>query len=357
MQELKVSIIVPVYNGQEYIEECMESIINQTYENIEIIIVNDGSKDNTQNIIEKYKNKDNRIIILKQDNKGVSVARNEGIKRATSEWLLFVDGDDILEKDAVENLTKSIDNDTDLIVSKVIEEGQKYEWQFKENKKFTEAEKSELIKSVFYENQIGKYNHASNNFAKLYRNTFIEPIEKEKQSYFVEGVNMGEDVLFNIPYYANARKIAFCNCYTYNYRWNTEGATKKYNPDIIKEYDNFLTLLKEILIKENIYEKYEKDYQYYVLRKINTFFRKYFFAKENNAKFFMIKKEIIEMTKKEPYHTAIYNSKNMKLPRKRRIMVKCLKSKWFRILKYMYQINKELKNENIYESVSGTKSR
>ena len=106
--EEKVSIIIPIYNAEKYIKRCIDTIINQTYKNIEIIIKNDGSTDNSINLINKYKNKDNRIIVINQKNAGVSVARNNGIKKRDGTYVMFVDIDDWIELTMVEEMVKII---------------------------------------------------------------------------------------------------------------------------------------------------------------------------------------------------------------------------------------------------------
>lgn len=113
--ESLISIIVPVYNVGEYVAKCIESIVNQTYTNLEIIIVNDGSTDNSGAICERYAEKDDRIIIIHQENQGLSMARNNGIDIATGEYIGFIDSDDWIEPDMFETLyTVAVENDADI---------------------------------------------------------------------------------------------------------------------------------------------------------------------------------------------------------------------------------------------------
>ena len=105
MEEL-ISVVVPVYNVEKYIDKCINSIINQTYKNLEIILVDDGSPDNCGKICDEYAKKDNRIKVTHKENGGVSSARNIGIKNATGDWLTFVDADDWIENNFVEQLLK-----------------------------------------------------------------------------------------------------------------------------------------------------------------------------------------------------------------------------------------------------------
>ena len=106
---MKFSIIIPAYNIEKYIEKCIESILNQTYNNYEIIIINDGSTDNTLKKIKKYE-KDN-VIIIDQNNKGLSESRNIGVKKAKGDYILFVDGDDFVDNELLETLNNIIDNE------------------------------------------------------------------------------------------------------------------------------------------------------------------------------------------------------------------------------------------------------
>lgn len=112
----KVSVIIPVYNCEKYISECLESVLNQTYTNIEILIVNDGSTDRSEEIVNKYKEKDNRIVYYSQENSGPSEARNKGILNSTGEYLVFIDSDDTVNKYYIEFLIKKmISTGSDLV--------------------------------------------------------------------------------------------------------------------------------------------------------------------------------------------------------------------------------------------------
>ncbi len=103
---VKISLIVPVYNGEKTIEKCINSILNQTYRNIEVIIIDDGSTDNTYEICKNMQNKDNRIQLIKQNNKGPSLARNVGIEYAQGKYIQFVDADDWLEPSIIAECVK-----------------------------------------------------------------------------------------------------------------------------------------------------------------------------------------------------------------------------------------------------------
>lgn len=117
----KVSVVIPIYNVEDYLEECLCSVINQTFENIEVILVNDGSTDRSLEIILSFSKKDRRIKIYNQINKGVSAARNSGIALTTGEYILFVDGDDIIIHNAIEELYHyAVGTNADLVIGNVL---------------------------------------------------------------------------------------------------------------------------------------------------------------------------------------------------------------------------------------------
>ena len=112
----EISIIVPVYNVAEYLSECLESLINQSFTNTEIICINDGSTDDSLKILEKYSKSDDRIMIISQENRGLGSSRNVGLKNASGKYVFFMDSDDFLELDALELLYNNItSNDSDVV--------------------------------------------------------------------------------------------------------------------------------------------------------------------------------------------------------------------------------------------------
>ena len=127
----KISIIVPGYNAEKFARECIESVINQTYTNLEIILVDDGSKDSTGEIFEEYAKRDRRVIVIHQENKGISEARNAGLDKATGEYIMFIDADDLYEENTCELLYNEIKRtDADYVIGNYIHityEGEKWD--------------------------------------------------------------------------------------------------------------------------------------------------------------------------------------------------------------------------------------
>lgn len=129
---MKVSIIVPVYNVESYLEKCLTSLVNQTLKDVEIIIINDGSTDGSQKIIDKFKKKYNNIKSIKQENKGQAIARNIALKNCTGEYITYVDSDDYVELDMMEKLYKNVEKDKyDIVISDIIKEEENKSYIFK----------------------------------------------------------------------------------------------------------------------------------------------------------------------------------------------------------------------------------
>ncbi len=336
MNDEKVSIIIPVYNGEKYIDGCLKSVVGQTYKNIEIIVINDGSIDDSLALINKYKKIDDRIIVIDKENEGVSVARNKAIDMSTAKWIMFVDVDDKLEQDAVENLMSNIEKDTDIIISKIylVSDNNKEEFKcaYSEKKIFQDEEKKELIQAIFYDNYKEKISNNSNIFAKLYSKDLLT----RNKIKFKEGMKYGEDVMFNLISFQNSKKIIFINSFTYNYILNYESVTQKYDNNIIAHYTKMLLELREYLTRHDLYKQFKNEYQYFVLRQINKFCRLYFFRKENKKTYQELKREFLSLIDMDPYYTAVYKEKINFLSIQRRVLLMLLKMKNFFILKQIY---------------------
>lgn len=193
----KVSIIIPFYNAESYIYRSLESVIHQTYSNIECIVIDDGSNDNTMEVIGKYKKIDNRIKCYKKENGGVSSARNLGIKKSNGDYIIFLDSDDWIEEDCIEKLIKYQKSYPGyfLCVDRYfvdIEDNGKYKFiKPKSNSKNKVVERKYLIKEFCK----CKYNLQSSCY-KLY----ISSVIKENNILFDTSISHGEDGLFVFRY-------------------------------------------------------------------------------------------------------------------------------------------------------------
>lgn len=212
MKNIKISIVVPVYKVEEYLPRCVESLVNQTYKNLQIILVDDGSTDNCPKLCDDYAKKDSRIEVIHRENGGLSAARNSGVMIATGDYLLFVDSDDFIELDSCErfiNVLKNQKDDIDLIVgvAKEIRENkttfQKHT-NLKENHIYTP---SEFIQKSIKSNEW---------YAPAWLNLYNTKWFKKNNFKYAEGLYF-EDLEIQPKIFLNANKILYLDYPFYNY--------------------------------------------------------------------------------------------------------------------------------------------
>lgn len=251
MKEFKknmVSIIVPIYNTERYLNRCIKSLIHQTYNNLEIILIDDGSTDHSLSLCEKYANIDNRIIILNKKNSGVSDSRNKGLELSSGEFVMFVDSDDWMVKDGVENLLKGyLESKTDMIV------GNFKNFSFKISKNLYSKNdmrisktnnKKELLKLL-------KYTHLATPWGKLFKNSVISKNELS----FETDIKYSEDSIFICNYLSNCDSLFCISNIVYNYNCiNDESASRKHYLELPIWLNKYLLTLHTLLVKWEINE-------------------------------------------------------------------------------------------------------
>lgn len=220
----KISIIVPIYNISNYIEKCVDSILSQSENNYELILVNDGSTDDSLSKIEKYNSNDN-VKILSKKNGGLSSARNYGIKHATGEYLMFIDGDDFLyDNSCLKKLIKEINNSkSDIIQYKMVQYYDKKK-KFIFTKKFPDIrvkEKIDVLKSLNCASQI-----SVSACDKLIKTSLL----KDNNLYFEDGL-LSEDVLWSLKLYMEVKTISLLDENIYTYRQQREGSISSTKSD------------------------------------------------------------------------------------------------------------------------------
>ena len=178
--EQKISIVVPFYNVEKYANKCIKSIVDQTYKNLEIILVDDGSKDSSGKICDDWKNKDSRINVLHKENGGLSDARNFGLKYATGEYILFIDSDDFIEKNMIADMLKvANERNSDIVICDFVQIKEEEAPIFNKENQINVFTNIEAINELLLENTIT--NHAWN---KLYKKELFENIEYPKGRNF-----------------------------------------------------------------------------------------------------------------------------------------------------------------------------
>ena len=244
----KVSVIVPIYNVENYLAKCIESIINQTLKEIEIILVNDGSTDGSRKIAEEYASLDNRIRIINQENLGQGQARNRGIDVASAEYIGFVDSDDWIDLNMYEELYKSVIKDkADIgVCSRKVYD----EYGHLEHKKMVEDNESFNISSDISEYIIKHlfYPHTVSSCNKLYRANLIKQNNIKFKSVYEVG---SEDALFNYCILLNTKKVITVKEVFYNGLEREGSTTRKYKENSMKRTANLIREVYEYSNKIN----------------------------------------------------------------------------------------------------------
>ena len=287
-----ISVIVPVYNQEKYLKSCLESIINQTYSNLEIIVVNDGSTDSTLDILNEYASKDSRIIVLNKENGGVSAARNTGIRKSTGEYIAFVDSDDWIHPQMYEYLYFLIkEYNADISSCSFGNRIEKSIIDYNQYDFITVFEKNEYLYKYFkLECQDTEYYP----WNKLYRRELID------NNQFPVGIACGEDVFGTYKSVARAYSIVKSSKKLYYYRENADSVSRNFSK---KDYD----VIKVWDLMVNYNEKISSEYFEYSLlnRKRANFTILYRLAKNYNVedlkKMTIVKKLLSELKKDELY--------------------------------------------------------
>lgn len=235
----KVSLIIPVFNFENYISSTLESAFNQTYKNLEIIVVNDGSRDNSAQIVTELQKSHNNLILINQQNKGVSVARNRGIEEATGEYILFSDADDLLSDNYVSYLVNNaLLNDADLSIGTGIYTNYKIGniSNSESNSSVSLLSPNEaLLRMLTYWYPIGCY-------CRAYKRNLIE-----KGLRFIPGQKVGEGFTFNIAAIKLSNKVVVGNKPIYCYRRdNSESCMTKFNISRAKEAVESIEIIRSL---------------------------------------------------------------------------------------------------------------
>lgn len=232
-----ISIIIPVYNVSKYLDKCLQSVVTQTYSNIQIILVNDGSTDNSGEICDKWKKEDNRIEVIHKKNGGLSSARNIGIEKAQGKYLMFVDSDDIVSDNLCELLHNLLlENDADLAICNTYHIFDSDNFMFQRDNKIEMVycfDKNEAICNLWYQNIF-----LPSAWGKLYKKELF------KQIRFTEGIIFEDiDIMHEIFYLCN--KIVYTDVKAYGYVHHENSiTTKKYN-----QKDNVILDICEKIMK------------------------------------------------------------------------------------------------------------
>ena len=314
-----VSVIIPAYNAENTIDKCIDSVINQDYNNIEIIIIDDGSSDETLNICKKALESDNRIRIISQKNSGPAVARNKGIDLANGEYIIFVDSDDWIDKNCISEAVKNaVEKNADIVLwNAVIEYSHKsvLNTPFKGNGRIFDLNDFDYIKKM-----VLTYTSENNNMSNI---SFTGPVCKLfkrniiDNCRFPENLFLGEDLCFMFSILPNVSRISYICHYFYHINRMGESLSKSFNMYYVDWKVDFVNAI--LLYFENEIN-YEEDLNIFIFHNYLTVIEHCFF---NDSKLnYKEKKRYIEK-----YEIGISRRINYKT-----INHKCvffLKNRWY----------------------------
>lgn len=266
----KISIIIPVYNTAEYLPKCLDSLLSQTYKNLEIICVNDGSKDDSLMVLEQYKAIDSRITVLTQENKGQSAARNRGVEISTGDWITFVDSDDWVSIDCYNTFAETL-NDTST---------PNFEIFMFNGTSFTEGDDNLGLRDFFFiedwskkSGEICTFKDCRNPFEgnlsvynKIYRRDFIE-----KNNLKFEKYSIMEDELYWIEAFTAAKSVYLCDKILYFYRQQPNSTMHTLDNNIFNIFPIF-DKIKHRLIEFGFYNMSKYAFLQHKFRQYAFFF-------------------------------------------------------------------------------------
>ena len=244
--EIKVSVIIPVYNAENFLEQSIQSVINQTYSNIEIIIINDGSTDESAEICKKISLTDERIILINKDNEGAGKARFTGIQNSKGKYICFLDADDLMESCFIEKMLEALEtNNADLVecgyyifsVNTI-----KAHDVFKKNLLYNMKQFREQIVT----NTIIDGHEAIVLWNKMYRKDIIDKFVS------IHAANVLEDYIFNMQYYLGVESYVYLCERLIKYRITENSLSRKYNTEVVEELNRILPLKEKYMVQYNL---------------------------------------------------------------------------------------------------------
>lgn len=289
--KIKVSLIIPVYNAEEFLDESINSLLNQTLKDIELVCVNDGSKDNSLSMLENFSKIDNRIKIIDQENQGCGAARNKALDNATGDYIYFFDPDDYLVPDALEKLYENaISNNSDFVIFKIasFRDGEPINYDepgFEFEKIFNDVD----FNNFTFNYRAIKRHVLLSSFApwtKFYKKEFLD-----KYDDFRFHINVAfDDVPFHVQSMLRAKRISYVPEFFYHYRLsnpNSVNNTASNAPDIFKIVDYVENFLKN----ENFFDEFREDFIIFKITQLSM----YISSSRSEDYFKMVKSSINEM--------------------------------------------------------------
>lgn len=248
MGKPKISVIVPIYNTQKFLKKCVDSILNQTYQDFEVLLMVDGSPDNCLAICNEYAQKDPRVIVVNKQNEGLEKTRRVGLGYAKGDYITHIDSDDWVDVTALEQMiTAAESSNADVVIAKFTRVMDRFGLLKKPspyNLPHNFMLDNETFMKDYFIGFFGINKFSISMWAKLYKKSFID-----QQDIAIGGFDMGEDLYYNIQVFPKAKKIHFIDAPIYFYRFG--GMTTKLNEKIIAAAIGMYSLKKKAIVQYN----------------------------------------------------------------------------------------------------------
>lgn len=309
----KMSVIVPVYNVERYIDKCLDTLVNQTLKDIEIIVVDDGSPDNSSEIYNRYAAMDERVKIIKKKNAGVSEARNTGMEAATGEFFMFVDSDDWLPLDGCEILYNQYEKthadmilaDAYIVTDGVTKKNDIFNEEFTtKNTDFFKAYQKSCIGYCYNPKPATKWNipGLGSPCNKLFKSSIIKEHNLRFDPY-VKGIY--DDNLFTLHYLMHIKSLSYVKKPVYYFRLVSGSLTQGYKANTLDINSRIFERINDFMEETGNKEYYLEAFYVYVIRRFSKSMNVYFFANNNTKPKKEIFRELKQVMNSEPYKTAI----------------------------------------------------
>lgn len=342
----KISIIVPIYKvAEKFLRKNIESLINQTLKEIEIVLVDDGSPDNCGKICDEYSKVDDRIIVIHQENRGLSAARNTGVNKSNGEWITFVDGDDWIESTMCETLYNYAikDSELDIIVSAIIKDyGNKtYKYSYS---KFIDKKTYVNDECKYWQKEVLDYEgNISAAFAKIIKKELLIDnciFHNEKLRQGAEGIE------FNLRLLGKAKKIFFTEEYFYHYMYNSNSISASHDEKnhlyVLKCFEEIKKYICTLDDNKDILQMFYNRLLYVI---VTTAISGYF--NPSNIEKYKIKKEkYIKYLENPLIRESLKNANYSKIDMQRKIILKMIDLKMFWLINILAKLRKKQKENN-----------
>ena len=348
---MKISIIVPVYNTKkEYLKKCVDSLLNQTMKEIEVILIDDGSTNQAGKICDEYVGVDNRVKVLHQKNQGVAVARNNGLDIAEGEWITFVDADDWCENTMCEEiLRKAVENSSEILIftnysvqsEKTVKKNQFFA---KDIKKFDEKMKEEAeLKTMLRTHPSFSFqppiNMMGGTWCKLINRNFLE----KSGVKFEPELLRSQDIIFYLNLFEKADDISYYNRQLYYYRYDENSVSRRYRKDAYKIFLKVLNKQYKFILENHKPEIFYEVFTKGVMNTIGICMNTDFVHEKNNESFRNKTIRIRKMIRQEPICTVLKNPISNGLLWTQVLQKKLLKWNWVEIYIILWKINERIK--------------